>query len=57
MPKRTTGLLSEVVPLDDRVSFYSRWGDWLGQSCLACTIGLLMLGTFSPRSRRGPAAS
>jgi apolipoprotein N-acyltransferase len=57
LPKMTGGILSEVAPLDDRVSFYSRWGDWLGQSCLACTIGLLMLGTFSPRGRRGPVAT
>jgi apolipoprotein N-acyltransferase len=56
LPKMTGGILSEVAPLDDRVSFYSRWGDWLGQSCLACTIGLLLLGTFSPRTRPGPVA-
>ena len=35
LPKETQGVLSVTVPLDDRTSCYSRWGDWLGLSCLA----------------------
>jgi len=54
LPKMTGGVLVETTPLDDRVSFYSRWGDWLGQSCLASTIGLLILGILAPRRRPGP---
>jgi apolipoprotein N-acyltransferase len=49
LAKLKTGVLTAVTPLDDRVSFYSQWGDWLGQFCLAAMIGLLVLGTFAPR--------
>ncbi len=49
LAKLKTGVLTAVTPLDDRVSLYSQWGDWLGQFCLAALIGLLVLGTFSPR--------
>ncbi len=55
MSKADVGVLTEVAPLDDRTSFYSRWGDWLGQSCLASTLGLLVLGTFAPRPPRNRA--
>jgi apolipoprotein N-acyltransferase len=40
LPKAREGILTRVVPLDDRTSLYSAWGDWLGLSCLAVTIGL-----------------
>jgi apolipoprotein N-acyltransferase len=50
LAKLKSGVVLEQAPLDDRVSFYSRWGDWLGVFCLATTLGLLILGTFSPRS-------
>jgi apolipoprotein N-acyltransferase len=49
LAKLKTGVLTAIAPLDDRVSFYSTWGDWLGLFCLAATIGLLVLGTFAPR--------
>ena len=42
-------VLDAVAPLDDRTSLYSRWGDWLGQSTLAGTIGFLALGWIAPR--------
>jgi apolipoprotein N-acyltransferase len=44
LPKNTEDALMVTVPLDDRTTCYSRWGDWLGQSCLAVTIGLIPLG-------------
>ena len=44
LPKDTEDVLTVTVPLDDRYSFYSRFGDWLGFSCLAVTIGLFPLG-------------
>jgi apolipoprotein N-acyltransferase len=44
LPKESKGVLSVVVPLDSRDSMYSHWGDWLGLSCLAVTIGLVPLG-------------
>lgn len=49
LPKLKEDVLSEVVPLDDRASFYSRWGDWLGQLCLAITIGLIPLAYLRPK--------
>ncbi len=52
LAKLKEGVLIETTPLDDRVSLYSAWGDWLGLFCLAATIGLLVLGTFSPRHRK-----
>ena len=53
LPKLSEGVLSGVVPLDDRVSLYSAWGDWLGLTCLAVTIGLgpVALGKSLLRSR------
>jgi apolipoprotein N-acyltransferase len=52
LPKETEGVLLVTVPLDDRRSLYSRFGDWLGLSCLAVTIGLVPLGIF--RTLRRP---
>jgi apolipoprotein N-acyltransferase len=43
MSKNTQGLLLVISELDDRVSLYSAWGDWLGQACLAISIGLIPL--------------
>ncbi len=51
LPKETGGVLSVTVPLDDRTSWYSRWGDWLGLSCLAVSIGLIPLGWVRNRKR------
>ena len=45
-------VLVAVVPLDDRTSLYSRWGDWLGQMTLAGTIGFVILGWIAPRRFR-----
>jgi apolipoprotein N-acyltransferase len=44
LPKESKGVLPVTVPLDGRTSYYSRYGDWLGLSCLAVTIGLVPLG-------------
>ena len=51
LPKEESGVLSVTVPLDDRRSFYSRHGDWLGLSCLAVTIGMVPLGIVPKRRR------
>ena len=53
LPKDTEDILAVTVPLDDRRSLYSRFGDWLGLSCLAVTIGLVPIGIV--RKPRGPA--
>ncbi|HEV3164290.1 MAG TPA: apolipoprotein N-acyltransferase [Isosphaeraceae bacterium] len=44
MAKNTEGVLAGIAQLDDRVSLYTTWGDWLGQACLAISLGLLPLG-------------
>jgi apolipoprotein N-acyltransferase len=43
LPKLREGVLTGTIQLDDRTSLYSSWGDWLGLSCLAITIGLAPL--------------
>ncbi len=49
LPKDVEQELTVDVPLDDRTTWYSQWGDWLGFSCLAVTIGWLPLGLIRPR--------
>ena len=44
--------LTETVPLDDRLSLYSRWGDVLGLTCLAISIGLMPMALVPRRFRR-----
>ncbi len=51
-PKTSVDVLDAVAPLDDRTSFYSRWGDWLGQASLAATVGFLLLSWFNPKRPR-----
>ncbi len=51
LPKETKGVLPVTVPLDPREGLYSRWGEWVGRTCLAVAIGLLPLGlVWKPRS-------
>ncbi|MGO9597253.1 MAG: apolipoprotein N-acyltransferase [Isosphaeraceae bacterium] len=51
LPRLTERVLSITVPLDDRTSNYTAWGDWLGSTCLAVTIGLVPLGLLRRRTR------
>jgi len=51
-PKTSVDVLDAVTPLDDRTSFYSRWGDWLGQAALAATVGFLLLSWIKPNRPR-----
>jgi apolipoprotein N-acyltransferase len=46
LAKETKGVLSVTIPLDRRTSYYSRWGDWLGLTCLAISIGLVPLAAL-----------
>jgi len=45
VPKKTEGVLTVTVPLDDRRTLYSAWGDWLGSACLTATAALFVVGT------------
>jgi len=47
--KLTETVLAGVVPLDDRVAPYTRWGDWLGKVCLYVTIGFIPLALMNWR--------
>jgi apolipoprotein N-acyltransferase len=50
-------ILIGVVPLDDRVSLYTAWGDWVGQGCLTLCVALILLAVGqSLRGRRRSAA-
>jgi apolipoprotein N-acyltransferase len=53
LPTLKEGVLSGIVPLDDREALYSSVGDWLGQSCLLVTIGLVPLAFIWKRRDRG----
>jgi apolipoprotein N-acyltransferase len=53
LAKNQSTVLTVTVPLDDRTTLYSRWGDWLGLSCLAVVIGFVPLGLWTrARARR-----
>jgi apolipoprotein N-acyltransferase len=56
LPKLEEGILAATVPLDDRVSFYSTWGDWAGTLCLIATMSLLPWVTLQALQRRGNPA-
>jgi apolipoprotein N-acyltransferase len=45
--KKVPGVLIAKVPLDDRVSLYARWGDWLPWACWV----MVGLGVVWPRRR------
>jgi len=51
LPRLTESVLSVMVPLDDRTSLYTAWGDWLGTTCLAVTIGLVPIGLIRRKTR------
>jgi len=52
--KKVPGVLLAVIPIDDRVSLYARWGDWLPWSCWALIGGAFAL-TWVRRGWRKPA--
>ena len=49
LEQTAVGPLVAVVPLDDRTSSYTRWGDWLGQTTLLGTIGFVLLALIAPK--------
>lgn len=56
VPKLSSGVIVRRVPLDPRSSLYIKAGDWIGQSCLALTIGLSILGLTGYPWKRGQSA-
>jgi apolipoprotein N-acyltransferase len=52
IPAAKEGVLVESVPLDPRTGLYTSWGDWVGQGCLAITIGLYPLARWRRRKSR-----
>jgi apolipoprotein N-acyltransferase len=44
LPRNKEDVLVGIAQLDDRVSLYTAWGDWLGLTCLAIAIGLVPMG-------------
>jgi apolipoprotein N-acyltransferase len=57
LPTLKEGFVTGIVPLDDRRGYYPSWGDWVGQSCLAVVIGLVVLGRFWSRPPAGRLAN
>jgi apolipoprotein N-acyltransferase len=55
--KKTQGILTAAIPIDDRVSLYALWGDWLGWGCVLLVAGGLVWGTvrrfLTPTPERG----
>jgi apolipoprotein N-acyltransferase len=49
--KKVPGVLLASVPLDDRVSLYARWGDWLPWACWA-VVGLGLTWALLRRGER-----
>jgi apolipoprotein N-acyltransferase len=50
--KKVPGVLIATVPLDDRVSLYARWGDWLPWACWA-VVGLGIAWALVRKGERG----
>jgi apolipoprotein N-acyltransferase len=52
LPKLHEGILAQTIPLDDRISLYSSWGDWLGILCLTATLAMVPWATVQGILRR-----
>lgn len=54
LPATQEGILSVIVPLDDRSGPYSRGGDWLPQLCAALTLLFCLIGILRPTQIPSP---
>ncbi|HEY1861270.1 MAG TPA: apolipoprotein N-acyltransferase, partial [Gemmataceae bacterium] len=54
--KKVQGVLTGVIPIDHRTSWYARWGDWLPWTCWLLVAAFLVFG-WMRASRRIEAAS
>lgn len=51
--KKVAGVLLATVPIDDRVSLYAKWGDWLPWLCWLIIAGAFVLAWVRrPRSKQ-----
>jgi apolipoprotein N-acyltransferase len=48
--KKVSAVLTAAVPIDERMSLYSRWGDWLPWSCLGVVALGLVVSLWRRRS-------
>jgi apolipoprotein N-acyltransferase len=46
------GWFADVVPIDSRVSFFSRYGQWLDLTCQLCLAGIIMIQVAGIIGRR-----
>jgi apolipoprotein N-acyltransferase len=51
--KKTQGVLMASVPIDDRVSLYALWGDWLAWSCWVL-VAAGLIGCWKARKCMAP---
>jgi apolipoprotein N-acyltransferase len=50
--KKVKGVLTGVIPIDHRTSWYARWGDWLPWTCWLLVVALLIFGWMrAPRPK------
>ncbi len=54
--KKVAGVLLATVPIDERVSLYARWGDWLPWSCWIVIAGAWII-TRTHRKRKMETAT
>src|SRR5262249_31516741 len=54
VPATQEGILTAMVPLDDRVALYTRWGDWLPILASLATAAILPISLFFPNRALSP---
>jgi len=57
--KAVAGWFVDILPIDNRVSFFSRYGQWLDSCCAACLVLLIIAAAFEgfTADRRRPIRS
>jgi len=53
VPAAVEDVLVREIPLDPRTGLYTAWGDWVGQGCLAISIGIVPLRWWRRRPSPG----
>src|SRR5262249_46095245 len=55
--KQIHGVIHATVPIDDRVSVYSLWGDWLPGLCWLAVVTLIVCSIVRAYRRPAPLAA